>query len=174
MAAVKSNVSSDVHSLAVVWNRITKISASGSVSYPESWMKVKILGGEGTISKKFDLLYSSKLQFKITTAERERDAKSTDTYYPRGAECAQFFSVLADMVGVVSMEGFDAPKWASRMPVGSLAKLRLQEYIESITDAPKVKTTRKGKNRLATDETIPATESPALVDANTNGQTVPV
>lgn len=172
----KTNVSVDVHSLAVVWNRITKISASGNVSYPESWMKVKILGGEGSISAKFALLYASKLQFKITTAERERDARSTDTYYPRGAECAQLFSVLADMIGVVPMEDFDGTKWADRMPKGCLAKLRLIEYTESLAtpkDKAPAKGKGKGKNRLATDETIPATEAPA-VDATVNGETVPV
>jgi hypothetical protein len=126
------NVRADVHSLSCVWNRTYEVNENGNERVKEQWFKVKIEGAEGGIRQKFDLLAESDLQFKVSTAERIVDAKSNNTYYPRGRECAQLFGVLADLTQWVDMSGFDASKWARRMPVNSLAYDRLCDYAEMI------------------------------------------
>lgn len=124
-----TNVKTDVHSLSVVWNRTYEQTATGRESVKEQWLKVAILGAEGSVAAKFALLCTSALQFKVSTAQRVQDAKASDTYYPRGSECAQLFTVLAGMPETVDMTGFDADKWAKRFPVSSHAHKQLSKLI---------------------------------------------
>lgn len=174
LAMANSSVSIDTHTLAVVWNRTQKISSTGNVSYPESWLKVKLPGAEGSIASKFGKLHASPLQFKVTTAERDRDAKRTDTFYPKGKECAQLFCILGDVrITGIDMEDFDADKWTIRFPEGSLAKLRLLEYVDMVAKKqPEERALTKeeikaaAKNRLQ-EEIVPTTP------ANVNGEALP-
>lgn len=126
----KNNVSVDVHSLSVVWNCTYDRTPTGKPTIKEAWLKVKIDGADGNVAEKFRLLASSPLQFKISTAERVQDAKSSNTYYPRGLECAQLFTILGNVARHVDMAGFDATKWAKRFPTTSQAGYRLADYIE--------------------------------------------
>lgn len=132
----KSNISVDVHSLSVVWNCTYDRTPTGKPTIKESWLKVKIDGADGNLSEKFRLLADSPLQFKISTAERVSDAKSSNTYYPRGKECAQLFTILGNVAHHVDMEGFSAEKWAKRFPTTSQASYRLAEYIEETSVKP--------------------------------------
>ncbi len=155
-----TDIRSDVHSLSVVRDRINVCSPTGTWGVKESWLKVKLDGAEGSIAHKFALLYRSAIQFKINLNERDGDAKGGSTYYPRGSECAQLFSVLADYADVCKMDGFSADKWAVRFPIDSLAQKRLLAYSALVkTEADKAKAA------------LAAAQVPAIQDAHVNEYT---
>lgn len=142
---MSNQVQSDVHSLSVVSNRTYTKTTTGRISEKESWIKVTIEGGEGSsVSDKFRLLAASPLQFKVSTAARVQDAKATDTYYPRGAECAQLFSVLGNIrFTTLDMVGFDARKWQKRFSPDMLANERLGDYADMVERAAQAELDQK-------------------------------
>lgn len=166
MASSTVNVKSDVHSLSVVYNRVRVVSPTGTESWKESWIKVKIEGAEGSVLKKFRLLFESSLQFKISTSERVGDAKASDTYYPRGKECAQLFAVLADCSNYVDMEGFDAQKWTKRFVTTMLAGKRLAEYVAfQASEIARLQAEKDAQEKAIVQppvtDTIPPVDAPA-------------
>ncbi len=160
-----TDLKSDVHSLAVVCFRTMEQTSTGRIAIKEQWLKANIIGAEGSVSEKFALLFKSHLQFKVGLSQRVADAKASDTYYPKGKECAQLFSVLSNHVGVVDMADFDVAKWEKRFPVKSHAGICLAKYADSIKPAvvpeipaPVADTTTipVGENRM-THEEVPTT-----------------